>query len=164
MTHATLQLVPGAMPSQLWAMPGREMAVVLQPHGVSGSGGYHALHQNEGKRGESGAQGWSVVHTVCSKEGQMLKGHDFEQFPAYTDMKFAAALPKMIGHSDPTSDHVHFTVLQSDVRSGLSFLPIKTRIKVRIVVQSRIGPADRNPTSDRIMYIILYTRSDVGSE
>jgi hypothetical protein len=44
-THATLQLVPGAMPSQLWAMPGSEMAVVLQPHGLSGSGGYHALHR-----------------------------------------------------------------------------------------------------------------------
>jgi hypothetical protein len=35
---------------------------------------------------------------------------------------------EMIDRSDPTSDRVHFTALQSDARSDLQFLPIKAGI------------------------------------
>jgi hypothetical protein len=49
----------------------------------------------------------------------------------YDYVAYVAALQrfaKMIDRSDPTSDRVHFTVLQSDVRSDLPFLPIKTAV------------------------------------
>jgi hypothetical protein len=38
------------------------------------------------------------------------------------------ALPEMIDQSNPTRDHAHLTVLQSDVWLNVPFLPFKTRL------------------------------------
>jgi hypothetical protein len=65
-------------------------------------------------------------------------------------------------HSDSTKNHVHFTVLSSQVRSYLAFLPIKNASWVRFVIQSRVGSGDRNPTSDWIAYILLYCHPKSG--
>jgi hypothetical protein len=94
-----------------------------------------------------------------------MVGAKMHSVPDKRDATQPTGFREMIDRSDPTSDHVHYTVLQSDVRSDLSFLSIKIRasfdrdsdrpIGIRGTIVLRTFYCTRGPTSDRNNQLIF---------